>query len=82
MEVKVDQKFIGFVDSANPLHLKTLAQPNKKYLMLIGPEGDFSKEELELAIQNGFEKVSLGTNRLRTETAGLLAVQVLALANA
>jgi 16S rRNA (uracil1498-N3)-methyltransferase len=81
VEVKTDQKFIGFVDSTNPIHLKTLAQPNKKYLILIGPEGDFSKEELELSIQNNFEKVSLGTNRLRTETAGLVAVQVLALAN-
>ena len=50
--------------------------------MLIGPEGDFSKEELELAIKNDFEKVSLGINRLRTETAALVAIQVLALANA
>jgi len=81
-EAKGDHKFIGFVDSSNPTHLKTLAQPRKKYLVLIGPEGDFSKEELELAIKSGFEKVSLGTNRLRTETAGLVAVQVLALANA
>jgi 16S rRNA (uracil1498-N3)-methyltransferase len=81
VEVKADQKFIGFVDSANPLHLKKLAQPQKKYLILIGPEGDFSKEELELAIQNGFEKVSLGANRLRTETAGLVAVQTLGLVN-
>ncbi|HEV8515949.1 MAG TPA: 16S rRNA (uracil(1498)-N(3))-methyltransferase [Cyclobacteriaceae bacterium] len=82
VEAKSDQKFIGFVDSTNPLHLKKLAQPNKKYLVLIGPEGDFSMEELELALKNGFEKVSLGTNRLRTETAGLVAIQVLALANA
>ncbi len=75
------RKFIGFVDSANPIHLKTLAQPNKKYLMLIGPEGDFSKDELDMAIQHGFKKVSLGTNRLRTETAGLVACQTLGLLN-
>jgi 16S rRNA (uracil1498-N3)-methyltransferase len=81
LDVKSDQKFIGFVDSANPKHLKAIATPNKKYLMLIGPEGDFSKDELELAIQNGFGKISLGTNRLRTETAGLVAIQVLTLAN-
>jgi 16S rRNA (uracil1498-N3)-methyltransferase len=81
LDVKSDQKFIGFVDSANPKHLEAIATPNKKYLMLIGPEGDFSKEELDFAIQNGFEKVSLGTNRLRTETAGVVAVQILALAN-
>jgi 16S rRNA (uracil1498-N3)-methyltransferase len=82
LEAKADQKFIGFVDSSNPSHLKSLAQSGKKYLMLIGPEGDFSNEELELAIKTGFQKVGLGTNRLRTETAGLVAVQVLALANA
>src|SRR6478736_505969 len=80
VEAKANQKFIGFVDSSNPTHLKTLAQPGKKYLMLVGPEGDFSKDELELAIKNSFEKISLGSNRLRTETAGLVAVQVLALA--
>jgi len=81
VEVKADQKFIGFVDSANPLHLNKLAQPNRKYLILIGPEGDFSKEELTLAMQSGFEKVSLGVNRMRTETAGLVAVHILGLVN-
>jgi len=81
VEAMADQKFIGFVDSSNPLHLKALARPEKKYLILIGPEGDFSIEELEMAVNNGFEKVSLGTNRLRTETAGLVAAQVMALAN-
>ncbi|MGC4022671.1 MAG: 16S rRNA (uracil(1498)-N(3))-methyltransferase [Cyclobacteriaceae bacterium] len=72
-----DQKFIAYVDSTNPTHLKQIAKPKKNYLILVGPEGDFSKEELELALENGFEKVSLGQNRLRTETAGLAAVQVL-----
>lgn len=77
MEANADQKFIGFVDSSNPVHLKTVARPQKKYIMLIGPEGDFSKEELALALQYGFEKVSLGANRLRTETAALTACQLL-----
>jgi 16S rRNA (uracil1498-N3)-methyltransferase len=80
LEVKADQRFIGFVDSDNSLHLKALAQLNKKYLILIGPEGDFSKEELELALKNGFKKVSLGPNRLRTETAALVSCQILNLA--
>ena len=78
---KEDQRFIAYVDATNPNHLQSVAQKNKKYLMLIGPEGDFSKEELEQALQNGFEKVSLGPNRLRTETAGLAAVQILGLIN-
>jgi 16S rRNA (uracil1498-N3)-methyltransferase len=76
-----DQKFIAHVDSANPTHLSSVTQRNKKYLVLIGPEGDFSNDELDMAIQHGFEKVSLGINRLRTETAGLAAIQILAMIN-
>lgn len=49
----------------------------KSQLILIGPEGDFSLEELSLAIQNNFKPVSLGNNRLRTETAGLVATVLL-----
>ncbi len=45
-------------------------------LVLIGPEGDFTKEEVTLCIDNGFQPVSLGINRLRTETAGLYACTV------
>lgn len=42
--------------------------------ILVGPEGDFSIDEVKLALANGYESVSLGTSRLRTETAGLMAV--------
>lgn len=41
--------------------------------ILIGPEGDFSPQEINLALQNGYKTITLGTNRLRTETAGLYA---------
>jgi len=44
---------------------------SENYPILIGPEGDFSKKEIELASEKGFDFISLGTNRLRTETAGL-----------
>lgn len=44
--------------------------------MLVGPEGDFSIDEVRLAIDNGYEPVSLGQSRLRTETAGLMAVMM------
>jgi 16S rRNA (uracil1498-N3)-methyltransferase len=40
-------------------------------IILIGPEGDFTKEEIDSAINNGFTPVHLGTSRLRTETAGI-----------
>ncbi|MFN6090084.1 MAG: 16S rRNA (uracil(1498)-N(3))-methyltransferase [Cyclobacteriaceae bacterium] len=81
LKQSADQKFIGHVDSSNPVHLKAIAKPNKSYLVLIGPEGDFSNEELNTALQAGFEKVSLGENRLRTETAGLTACQTLQFVN-
>ncbi len=42
-------------------------------LILIGPEGDFSSEEIEMAMANGFTGISLGNSRLRTETAGIAA---------
>jgi 16S rRNA (uracil1498-N3)-methyltransferase len=76
-----DQRFIAFVDPSNPHHLKDLAEKHKTYCILIGPEGDFSPEELTLALEHGFRKVSLGSSRLRTETAGLAACHILNLIN-
>ena len=75
------QKFIAFVDSQNPQHLKSVARTEGEALVLIGPEGDFSPEELQRAQDHGFQKVSLGSNRLRTETAGLAACHILNLIN-
>ena len=50
-------------------------------LLLIGPEGDFSKEELILAFENNFQGINLGKSRLRTETAGIVACHTLNLLN-
>lgn len=75
------QKFIAFVDPENPVHLKRLAKPLSSYTILVGPEGDFTKEELTACIAAGYDKVSLGGNVLRTETAGLVAVNTLHLIN-
>ena len=47
--------------------------------VLIGPEGDFSIDEVRLAVDHGYQSVSLGTSRLRTETAGLAAVMMMQL---
>lgn len=44
--------------------------------VLVGPEGDFSSDEVDLALANGFEPITLGNSRLRTETAGLMAVSM------
>jgi 16S rRNA (uracil1498-N3)-methyltransferase len=81
LKLTASQKFICFVDDLNPDQLKQLAHPNQSYLLLIGPEGDFQKEELDLAMSTGFKKVSLGNNRLRTETAALAACHTLNLIN-
>ena len=74
-------KFIAHVDPKNPNHLKNLAAPTTQYLILIGPEGDFSEGELKLAAEHDFKKVSLGSSRLRTETAGIAACHILNLVN-
>jgi len=52
-------------------------QPAASTLILIGPEGDFSQKEVELAFAGGFIPVTLGDNRLRTETAGVVAATLL-----
>ena len=70
-KLQAAERFIAYVDSTNPHHLKELATPGKNYVVLIGPEGDFSAAELDMAIAAGFKKVSLGQSRLRTETAGI-----------
>jgi 16S rRNA (uracil1498-N3)-methyltransferase len=75
------ERFIAYVDQQNPDHLRDLAKPGKNYVVLIGPEGDFSAPELEIALNAGFQKVSLGHSRLRTETAGIAACHILNLIN-
>lgn len=75
------QKFIAFVDENHPHHLVDLATANGKYLILIGPEGDFDPKEIRDAFAAGFKAVSLGKSRLRTETAGLAAVEILQIVN-
>ena len=76
-----DEKYIAFVDQTNPDHLSEVAKPGRSYVVLIGPEGDFSHDELTLALSFGFQKVSLGNSRLRTETAGVVACHTLNLVN-
>jgi 16S rRNA (uracil1498-N3)-methyltransferase len=75
------ERYIAYVDKDNDTHLIKQASPNQSYLVLIGPEGDFSPNEISAAINNGFKPCSLGKHRLRTETAGLVAVHTLNLLN-
>ena len=66
-------KFIAHCQEGEKVELKRRVAPDKDILILIGPEGDFSKTEIDLAIEKGFWPVSLGDFRLRTETAAILA---------
>jgi len=82
LEQPADQRFIAHLpESGPPVHLMQAAQPGGRALVLIGPEGDFSGEELQEAISAGFSMVSLGEARLRTETAALAACHTLNLVN-
>jgi len=75
------QKFIAHCDEFKRELLKNTVVPRQKYLMLIGPEGDFSPEEIQASIDSGFRSVSLGESRLRTETAGIVACHTFNLLN-
>lgn len=70
-----------FIAHCNPLKkelLKDVINPNSKITILIGPEGDFSIDEIQQSMDKNFIPISLGKSRLRTETAGLTAVQNIA----
>ena len=65
-------KYIAHCLEQDKTELKTMLQ-NTQTLILIGPEGDFTEDEIKLAIENKFQPITLGNTRLRTETAGLYA---------
>ena len=75
------QKFIAWIDDDVKDQLCDLYKKGENALVLIGPEGDFSKEEVALAKENGFVPVSLGEARLRTETAAVVACHTIQLIN-
>ena len=75
------QKFITHCLAQNLPLLKSLCQPKQSMLILVGPEGDFTRDEVTLAEDSGFVSVSLGKARLRTETAGMVAVHTVQLLN-
>lgn len=74
-------KFIAHCHKAKKEHLKNCIGKNEELVILIGPEGDFSREEVELAKKRGYMEISLGSSRLRTETAGVVACHIANLMN-
>ncbi|MCM4151658.1 16S rRNA (uracil(1498)-N(3))-methyltransferase [Arenibacter sp. N53] len=81
VQPKNGELFIAHCEEDKKKELSHLATPQKKYTILIGPEGDFSPEEIKLALGNGFQAVALGNTRLRTETAAIVACTSMALIN-
>ena len=75
------QRFIAHCHEGCRPFLADILSPRRDALVLIGPEGDFTPDEVALAEANGFVSVSLGTSRLRTETAALVATHLMRLAN-
>jgi 16S rRNA (uracil1498-N3)-methyltransferase len=67
------QKFVAHCADGEKAEMKDQLQPNGNYLVMIGPEGDFTEKEVADALQNGFKAITLGESRLRTETAALEA---------
>ena len=74
-------KYIAHCYDKPKTPLKTLTTGNEASVVMIGPEGDFSLEEVEYAEANGFNSVELGKERLRTETAGIVACHTVNLMN-
>ncbi|MCL1942997.1 MAG: 16S rRNA (uracil(1498)-N(3))-methyltransferase [Candidatus Azobacteroides sp.] len=75
------QKFIAHCYESPKDELKKLYEKGSDAIILIGPEGDFSSDEVESAVKNGFRAVSLGNSRLRTETAALVACHTIHVMN-
>jgi 16S rRNA (uracil1498-N3)-methyltransferase len=62
-------------------HLLHVCPSASDVVVMVGPEGDFSEEEVELALRNSFQAITLGESRLRTETAGVVACHLVTIAN-
>ena len=73
-------KFIAHCEQGSKVVLQDAVVAGHNSLVLIGPEGDFSPAEIEMALKAGFKPISLGPSRLRTETAALVAVHIMNLA--
>lgn len=75
------QLFIAHCHNQPKQHLFNACQIGGDVVVMVGPEGDFSEEEVELALRKSFRAISLGESRLRTETAGVVACHLVTVAN-
>jgi 16S rRNA (uracil1498-N3)-methyltransferase len=76
-ETTFENRYVAHCEEAEKINLSDFIKPNQKdSLVLIGPEGDFTMDEIRTAIEKGFKPVSLGYTRLRTETAAITAAVI------
>jgi 16S rRNA (uracil1498-N3)-methyltransferase len=75
-----ENKYIAYITSDSPL-LRHLYHKGTNAVILIGPEGDFSPAEVESAKKSGYQVISLGESRLRTETAAIVACHTIGMLN-
>ena len=80
-DLDYDKKLMAHCYDAEKFSLKQSVKEKQRILIMIGPEGDFTIEEVEQATKKGISPLSLGTYRLRTETAGIASVQSVAFIN-
>lgn len=81
MMAQEEQLLLGDCDITEDQHLTKIAKKEKRTLIVIGPAGDLTMDEKKIAYSNGFKPFSLGSSRLRTETAGLASVFALNFVN-
>jgi 16S rRNA (uracil1498-N3)-methyltransferase len=73
----IDAKSIGYLGIEESIFISDFHRGKQSHLICIGPEGDFTHDEIQLATQNGFKCISLGKSRLRTETAGVVVSAII-----
>lgn len=76
-----DNLFIAHCEKTDKKNLNEILSPGQNATILIGPEGDFSTAEIDIALNKNFKPISLGESRLRTETAGIVTTQTVSLLN-
>ena len=74
---KGDQKFLAHLESIETEHLQDLVKPKLNYLIIVGPEGGFSDQEIAMIKDRDYKIAKIGNYRLRTETAGIVACAIL-----
>ena len=76
-----NQLYIGYCGNVERELLSHIYQKGENAVIMIGPEGDFTRDEINMALRRNYRPVSLGESRLRTETAGIVACHTLYLLN-